>query len=249
MPEPQLPLPVLPRKDWPPDLVFLLLFRLLLAVAIGVSILTIVAAALKKGGTTLPPAAEILLGGLAVQGSGLLLIHLFLRSARRTWSAAFGFSQAAASAVAWGAGAALVVLPVAYVLQSGCAWLLEQAGVAPAPQHAVELLVKDGSLATRTVIGLFAVVLAPVVEESLFRGLLYPLLRDLGWPRLALVSTALLFGAIHLNLAAFVPLSLFGATLAWLYSRTGNLLAPITAHAMFNLAPFILLAMGVEFGQ
>jgi membrane protease YdiL (CAAX protease family) len=242
-------LPVLPRKDWPPDLVFLLLFRLLLAVAIGGSVLKVVAAALEKGGSSLPPLAEILLGGLAVQGSGLLLIHLFLRSARHTWSAAFGVSQGAFRAVAWGAGTALVVLPVAYVLQSGCAWLLDKVGFAPAPQPAVELLVKDRSLATRMAIGLFAVVFAPIVEESLFRGLLFPLLRDLGWPRLALVSTALLFGAIHLNLTAFLPLSLFGATLAWLYARTGNLLAPITAHAMFNLAPLIRLAMGVEFGQ
>lgn len=240
---------MLPRRDWPPDLVFLLLFRLLLAVAIGVSVLSVVAVGLKKNGASLPPAAEILLGGLAVQGSGLVLIHLFLRNARRTWSSAFGFSESSGQAAAWGVGAALVILPLAYKLQEGCAWLLEMAGAAPTPQHAVKLLVKDGSLATRTVIGLFAVVFAPIVEESLFRGLLYPLLRDLGWPRLALWSTALLFGAIHLNLAAFLPLSLFGATLAWLYTRTGNLLAPITAHAVFNLAPFVLLALGVELGQ
>ena len=240
---------MLPRRDWPPDLVFVLLFRLLLAVGIGVSVLSVVATTLKKSGTELPPVAEILLGGLAVQGSGLVLLHLFVRRAQRTWSSAFGLGNSNGRALAWGAGAALVVLPLAYLLQSGCAWLLEQAGVAPAPQHAVELLVKDGSLATRAVIGVFAVILAPIVEESLFRGLLFPLLRDLGWPRLALWSTAFLFGAIHLNLAAFLPLSLFGATLAWLYLRTANLLAPIAAHAVFNLAPFILLALGVDFGQ
>ena len=33
-----------------------------------------------------------------------------------------------------------------------------------------------------------------------------------------------------------------------LYVRTGNLLAPITAHLVFNLLPFVLLALGVDFG-
>ena len=32
----------------------------------------------------------------------------------------------------------------------------------------------------------FAVVLAPVAEEFIFRGVLYPFIKQLGWPRLAL---------------------------------------------------------------
>jgi membrane protease YdiL (CAAX protease family) len=40
-----------------------------------------------------------------------------------------------------------------------------------------------------------------------------------------------------------------GAALAWLYSRTGNLVSCIAAHATFNLVPFLMLALGWKFGD
>jgi membrane protease YdiL (CAAX protease family) len=245
VPEPEsLPL-VLPRKDWPTELVFLLFFRLLLGVAVALSLL----AALSKAiGGKMPSVLELFLGGLAFHGTGLAVIQLFLRNVRQSWGAAFGWVTQPGSAVRLGVGVALVVLPVTYGLQAGCAWLLEQVGVAATTQRSVELLVNDPSVMSRGLIAAFAVGLAPLVEETLFRGLLFPTVRDLGWPRAALWGQAVLFGAIHANAAAFLPLTLFGATLAWLYVRTGNLLAPIAAHAVFNLAPFVLLALGVEFG-
>lgn len=245
MPEPESLPPVLPRKDWPTELVFLLFFRLLLGVAVAVSLLMVLGKAL---GGKMPPVLELFLGGLAFHGTGLAVIQLFLRNVRQSWGAAFGWATQPGGAVRLGVGVALVVLPVTYCLQAGCAWLLEQVGVAATTQRSVELLVNDASVMSRGLIAAFAVGLAPLVEETLFRGLLFPTVRDLGWPRAALWGQAVLFGAIHANAAAFLPLTLFGATLAWLYVRTGNLLAPIAAHAVFNLAPFVLLALGVEFG-
>ena len=37
-----------------------------------------------------------------------------------------------------------------------------------------------------------------------------------------------------MNAPTFVPLFVFALALTWLYERTDNLLAPITAHALFN---------------
>ena len=83
-----------------------------------------------------------------------------------------------------------------------------------------------------------AVVVAPVTEELLFRGILYPFIKQRGYPRLALWGTAVLFGALHLNLMTFIPLTFLGLVLAWLYDTTDNLLAPIFAHSLFNTANF-----------
>jgi membrane protease YdiL (CAAX protease family) len=83
-----------------------------------------------------------------------------------------------------------------------------------------------------------AVVVAPVTEELLFRGILYPFVKQQGHPGLALWGTAILFGALHLNLMTFVPLTFLGLVLAWLYDTTDNLLAPIFGHSLFNLANF-----------
>ena len=70
----------------------------------------------------------------------------------------------------------------------------------------------------------------PLVEEVLFRGILYPSVKQLGYPRLALWGTSLFFGLIHSNLMTFVPLTVLSLLLVWLYERTGNLLAPILTH-------------------
>ena len=88
--------------------------------------------------------------------------------------------------------------------------------------------------------GLTAIVLAPLVEEILFRALLYPTIKELGYPRMALFGTALLFAAIHGSLMTMLPL--FFLALAWtlLYEKTNTLLAPIVAHSVFNAVNFFM---------
>jgi membrane protease YdiL (CAAX protease family) len=65
------------------------------------------------------------------------------------------------------------------------------------------------------------------------------LLRSRPWA--AALITSVTFGAIHLNVMTFLPLTFFGLVLIWLYERTGNLLAPILSHSLFNLANFFFL--------
>ena len=54
-----------------------------------------------------------------------------------------------------------------------------------------------------------------------------------------------LFAIVHVNAASFIALWFLGIAFAELYRRTGTLLAPMTAHALFNatnLARLPLLA-------
>ena len=83
--------------------------------------------------------------------------------------------------------------------------------------------------------------LAPVAEEFIFRGMLYPFVKQLGWPRLALFGTSFVFAAIHMDAAIFVPLFVLALALTWLYEFTDNLLAPIAAHSLFNTANLVIL--------
>ena len=81
----------------------------------------------------------------------------------------------------------------------------------------------------------YTVLAAPVVEELLFRGLLYRRLRE-GLPFLpAAVVSALLFGAMHANMVQFIYASVVGLLLAWIYERYGNLKAAVLFHAIGNL--------------
>jgi membrane protease YdiL (CAAX protease family) len=77
----------------------------------------------------------------------------------------------------------------------------------------------------------------------LFRGILYPAVKQFGYPRLALWSTSLLFAAIHMNAVTFVPLATLALILTALYEWTDNLLAPIAAHVLFNALNFAMLLM------
>ncbi len=80
---------------------------------------------------------------------------------------------------------------------------------------------------------LLAVVGAPVVEEFLFRGLLFNGLKSTltFWPA-ALISAAL-FAVVH-PLITIVPVFLVGLATAYVFDRTKNLLAPIGLHATYN---------------
>jgi uncharacterized protein len=87
--------------------------------------------------------------------------------------------------------------------------------------------------------------LAPVVEELMFRGLGYTLLERFGrWP--AIVATAVGFALAHGLVEGFPLLFVFGAGLAYMRSRVGSIVPGIVVHMAFNT--FVLLA-AVRFFQ
>jgi membrane protease YdiL (CAAX protease family) len=85
----------------------------------------------------------------------------------------------------------------------------------------------------------------PVVEELMFRGLGYSLLRPFGAP-VAIVVVGVLFGTMHGLLIALPILSAFGIGLAWLRHRTESVYPGILLHAVFNA---IALVAAVSVGD
>jgi membrane protease YdiL (CAAX protease family) len=95
-------------------------------------------------------------------------------------------------------------------------------------------------------IGPSVVLAAPVGEELFFRGLLYRGLRRRMDVRPAIITSAIVFGMVHLvgglSLWPLVPpLAVVGAGLALIYERRQSLLASVTAHAVFNLVGFAVI--------
>jgi membrane protease YdiL (CAAX protease family) len=75
---------------------------------------------------------------------------------------------------------------------------------------------------------------APFVEELLFRGLGYGLLRQFVGPWPAILVTGLAFGLAHGLVLGLPVLSVFGITLGWLRWRTGSVYPGMVVHALFN---------------
>lgn len=78
-------------------------------------------------------------------------------------------------------------------------------------------------------------ILAPIVEEILFRGLVFKRLQDYTGNGFAVVVSGLLFGIYHENMIQFVYAGLLGIAFAVLMCRTNSLKVVIVAHAAANL--------------
>ena len=113
-------------------------------------------------------------------------------------------------------------------------------------QESVQKLAETQSLKEVFNIACYALVVAPVLEEFLFRGILFRAMkRPLGVGP-ALVISAILFGLVHQNVLSFVPLTFLGIILALSYERTGDLRTCILIHAGFN--GFMVLSILVGHG-
>ena len=96
------------------------------------------------------------------------------------------------------------------------------------------------------------VLLAPIVEETLFRGVLFGMLRQRSRIAAYVVSTAV-FALYHIWQYALVSMDVTlliyalqyipaSVALAWCYERTGSLWTPVVYHALSNLASLLLLS-------
>lgn len=184
------------------------------------------------------------LGALGAQLPVLLLVAIARYRAGGTPP------MAAERAALLGVVACFVVWPIVGATVSIAAWarlaLFEQQTEALA-HESLRMIADPAGGNWGRVLALLAVIGAPIVEETLYRGIAQPLLRRLGlsaWSAIALVS--IFFALAHVTVApppAIAGLAVLGVLFGWLRERSGGLVAPIAAHMLFN-AGNILLAQG-----
>jgi len=248
---------VLGRRGWRLENLLRRMVAMLTCFYLG---LTLGALAQRIAGTPSPSVGITLIAALSFQGGALTLVALFLREHEVGWREAFGFAHQWPSAVRQGLLLAACFLPVGWGLQwlsargldfiaDRLAPIFPRLDLRPEEQAVVQTLQMAASWSSRAALGVVTILLAPVAEETLFRGILYPAIKQAGFPRLALWGTSLLFAAVHTNLVTFIPLTLLACALALLYERTDNLAAPISAHALFNAFNFVLLYVLQKFGD
>ena len=130
------------------------------------------------------------------------------------------------------AGAGLLVTWAALPIIFGLFWILQKLGM-PQVQDQIKLI-RDREPGWITMV-IVAVVVAPLAEEVGYRGLLYPALRRLSGPTVALVTSSVAFGLAHVSPpTVWAPLAIFGAFLAYLVESTGSIVPCVVAHMAFN---------------
>ncbi|MGJ8633954.1 MAG: CPBP family intramembrane glutamic endopeptidase [Luteolibacter sp.] len=113
--------------------------------------------------------------------------------------------------------------------------LMERLGV-QMQQDTVKLFQDEKDPLILILMAFTAAIVAPICEEIVFRGYLYPAAKKFVGPWVAGFCTALIFSAAHGGLAPLLPLFIFGLALVALYEWTGSIWAPIAAHFLFNSA-------------
>ena len=99
---------------------------------------------------------------------------------------------------------------------------------------------------------IMAVVLAPIAEEVVFRGVIFRFLRNINYP-IAIVVSSLAFGFLHVAQSLFAGnyvdilyisvYAMLGYYLGHNYERSGNIFVPIGMHMTLNLISMILMML------
>jgi membrane protease YdiL (CAAX protease family) len=103
----------------------------------------------------------------------------------------------------------------------------------------MDLLI-DGGIDTWRLMAIEAGVGAPIFEELAFRGVLFAALRSRMGFVPAAGASAVIFALGHpYDLAGLLTITWIGLVLAWLYERTGSLVACMAAHSAYNLSSLV----------
>ncbi len=200
-----------------------------LAVAFAPETLLYLAAAVIGGGAT--TTAKVTAGTALV-----LVVSSFVTYGWHLFGAwLFSLRRAAAGLGAWGfrkpPAAIFWTVPTALVAVYAVSYFYDLV-IHPKQQELVSQFPHSG--AGFVLFFVLAVIMAPIFEETFFRGFLFRgFANSWGWVAGAAVSAAI-FSLLHLQLDIFVPLFALGFALAWVYHRTGSLWSNITLHAVFN---------------
>jgi membrane protease YdiL (CAAX protease family) len=229
---------VLSEKNWKLESVLRLVVGLLVCQCFGALLLSLLRGSVDPKAA--PTVGRMVVSFLSFQLITVGLVWRFLRDHQVGWLDGFGFGRDLPKAIGLGALAVGIFLPVGWGLMNISVIVMQKFGIEPSLQLAMQALKNSSSPMELIAMGIATIILAPIAEETLFRGVLYPVIKQHGFPRAALWGTSLVFALIHRNVATFVPLLLLALLLVWLYEKTDNLLAPIAAHATFNAVNFAM---------
>ena len=134
----------------------------------------------------------------------------------------------------------LMVLP----LVSLVGWLQGQLFEDPGGSNPLlELVLNGHNVPALACFGVTAIVMAPLFEETIFRGVLLPVAARYWGSSWGIVASAAVFAVAHSSLGEFPPLMVLGLGLGWLRWRSGRLGSCVLMHALWNSLTFFNLVV------
>lgn len=85
-----------------------------------------------------------------------------------------------------------------------------------------------------------SVVLAPIIEEIVFRGVLFPAIKRRYGLMAGVMVSSLVFTLVHINPVQMISVLPLGIYLAIMYHRTGSIYPGMALHATWNLMVLLI---------
>ena len=182
--------------------------------------------------------AFLFVGELVQSSVIILVIGLFWRGYQQSPWQALGLQKSSQShwlRLALGQGVLL------FGAMLGLSWLSGFLFFPHMPPQTVTVVALAAQTWEKILLLLAAGFLAPVSEELLFRGLIYHTLRQVWRVPQSILTTAVIFGCMHLDIYRLVPLTISGIWLNILYVRTQSLYVSMVAHSVWNMLMLALI--------
>jgi membrane protease YdiL (CAAX protease family) len=131
-----------------------------------------------------------------------------------------------------------ITLLVSYLFDM---WFLDGVWPDRDEQEAVSMFREAGGIPEKIMMIFAITILAPVTEETIYRGFIYPVIKKYTDRFFSVFFTSLMFALVHGNVPALAGLIVLAVMFTIAYEITGCLWVPILMHAIFNTVQLILL--------
>jgi membrane protease YdiL (CAAX protease family) len=151
---------------------------------------------------------------------------------------------------AWQIGIAVLGAVAMVVAVEGGASLIQSLTHTKHEQNVIELFKQvRGQQQIMWLFAFFAVVVAPFMEETIFRIFIFNIGLRWGGFWVGAILSGLCFGAAHTDVYVLVPLAVGGMILCGVYYRTGNAFCSMVTHGLFNALTVFALMFAPQLAQ
>ncbi len=203
----------------------------------------VMAAVQTKQSPATPPSASALLLGAGLYSVALLITVFGCLSYSRTgFRAAFGMDACPwPVAVRKGIRYGLEILPLVLLVSIVVSCIGEHLGFDMKAQQIFDCLNDpSASVGVRAALMFCAVGAAPILEELLFRGVLFSVVLKGRTFLFGALLTSLYFALMHLHAPSLLSLLVLSVGFSAGYAATGSILTPVVMHALFNMTGLLL---------
>lgn len=176
--------------------------------------------------------------GFLTQGLFLLIILIIMKVRRWKWSD-FGWKEVKGRYV----GSVLTFYILTWVINILYAVYLVQQGFTPPENDVYSKLLGNATAITFCLNLILAGILAPILEETMFRGIIFGSLQTYMGKWTAAAVTAAIFSGLHLQSYGFFPRFVLGMVLAYLVMKHKSIKPAVALHAVNNIVALILVAV------